>query len=299
MQSRKSSVVSTTSLKHRKFSTTRLQRQAELSLLNEETHASGLGITTKGSNATESFENFSFPSRSPTSTSLARTETGGPSPFDIHPGSRIRGFSCASFSWSPESFSGSFAKPFDEPYNPQSLESGRWFSVVKRTPTGPIDVEHPQEKIQQPAVDARARNVSLHRVYNNACGGRAVKPGGLRELQLETSLATAHANAVLLSESSSLHERQALYVFDFDTSMPNTECFLSDADCLQGNKGLVLRGPPQAFGTIAGLKKYLDTVSHTIGRRFQVLTSQSEPSSTIRIMCVDIHLQISAPLTST
>jgi hypothetical protein len=183
MQSRKSAVVSTTSLKHREFSTTRLQRQAELSLLNEETHASGLSTTTKGSNATESFENLSFPSRSPTSTSLARTETEGPSPFDIHPGSRIRGFSRASFSLSPESVRGNLAKPFDEPYNPQSLESGRRFSVVKRTSTGPIDVKHAQEKIQQPAVDARARNVSLHRVYHSARGRRAVKPGGLRGLQ--------------------------------------------------------------------------------------------------------------------
>jgi hypothetical protein len=65
-------------------------------------------------------------------------------------------------------------------------------------------------------------NVSLHRVYNSARGRRAVKPGGLRGLQLAAWLATAHASAVLLSESFSLHERLALYVFDFDTSMPNT-----------------------------------------------------------------------------
>ena len=147
MQSRKSSVVSTTPARHRKFSATRLQRQAELSLLNEETpRLGGLSIDTKRSNV-ESFENFTFQARAPTNVSLARTDTGGPSPFDAHPGFRLRGFSLSSFPWTSASVRGSFVKPFDEPDDLHSRVSGRRQTVFQRNPTGPIDVESAGEKI--------------------------------------------------------------------------------------------------------------------------------------------------------
>ena len=229
MRSRKSSAVSTVSLGHRKFSTTRLQRQAELSLLNEEIHSSGLTLVTQGSGA-DSFENFSFQARSPTALSIARTETGGPPPFDAHPGSRLRGFSRASFSWTPASVRGSFVKPFDEPEGSHARHADKRYPAVKRTFTGPIDVEHAREQIQQPAIEARDRKVLLRRVYNKAQGRRAVKPGGLRGLQLASSLATAHANALLLHQATKGYERQALYVFDFDTGKATAEHIWTRAD---------------------------------------------------------------------
>lgn len=208
MHSRKSSVVSAASVKHRKFSTTRLQRQAELSLLNEETHP-------RGSEGADSFEYFSFKARS----SLARSDPGGLSPFEFHPGQRVRGFSHASFSWTPESVRGSFVKPFDEPDFSETQNPGRRFPVIKRTQSGPLDVENAQAKIERLALDAKAHNVFLRRVYNRAHGRRAVKPGAFRGLEYISSFATAHANAILLQQPSTIHERQALYVFDFESSM--------------------------------------------------------------------------------
>jgi hypothetical protein len=201
MRSRKSSAVSTASIGHRKFSTTRLQRQAELSLVNEEINSPGLTLVTRGSGA-DSFENFSFQARSPTALSIARTDSGGLSPFDAHPGSRLRGFSRASFSWTPASVRGSFVKPFDEPEGAHARHADKRHSAVKRKFTGPIDVEHAGEQIQQPAIEARAR---------------------LRGVQLASSLATAHANALMSNQATKGYERQALYVFDFDTGKATAE----------------------------------------------------------------------------
>ena len=146
MQSRKSSIVSTTSVRHRKFSATRLQRQAELSLLNEETpHLGGLSIDTKGKNV-DSFENFTFQARAPTFASLSRSDTGGPSPFEAHPGFRMRGFSLSSFPWTSASVRGSFVKPFDEPDDLHGRVSGRRQTVLGRSFTGPVDIESAGEK---------------------------------------------------------------------------------------------------------------------------------------------------------
>jgi hypothetical protein len=200
--------VSAASVKRRKFSATRLQRQAELSLRNEETHP-------RLSEGTESFEYFSLKARS----SSARSDTGDLSPFEIHPGHRVRGYSRASLSWAPESVRGSFVKPFDEPDFSDAQNTGRRFSFVKRTQTGPQDVENAQAKIERPALDAKAHNVFPRRVYNRVRGRRAVKPGAFHGLEYISSFATAHASAILLQQPSTIHERQALYVFDFESGM--------------------------------------------------------------------------------
>lgn len=236
MHRRSSALSMTAVVRDRKFSTTPLQRQAELSQHNEERGVSRLRIDTRGSNAAESLENFSFSGRLPTSLSLARAETGGASPFAFHPGSRILSFPRASLSRIPEPIRRSYTKPFDEP-SPQVAESRSRLAVEKNVSTGPVDVENTHQESQQSAADTRAGRASLRRFYNSARARRAGKPGGWHGIQFMPSLATAHANAGLLHEPPNLQERQALYVFDFNASMLPIPLFSRDTDLLQRRRG--------------------------------------------------------------
>lgn len=209
MASRRASAVSTRSAKQRKYSTDRHQRQAELSIRIEEGRSLRPPLVREEEVSTSFVKDFfSKPQSANVASSLSHADVG-PSPLDIHPGHRVRGFSDAyTEDWVDDK------QHFPEPNAEQQLELEQRGAIFGRFNTD-INAEEAHLRITRSASDARKVKGPIDRLKRLLGGKSVIKPGAYSGLQHAAGLATAHANAVLSQKPAPLFKRRALYVLEY------------------------------------------------------------------------------------
>ncbi|KIX01531.1 uncharacterized protein Z518_09257 [Rhinocladiella mackenziei CBS 650.93] len=253
MASRRSSAISAKSVKQRKYSTDRHQRQAELSIRIEEGRSLRPPLVHEEDVSTSFVQDFFSKPESNTVVSLSHADAG-PSPLDIHPGQRVRGFSEAFDELVASEESVDFKIPFPEPNAEQQLEIEQRAAVFRRTNTD-IDAEQAHLRIAHSTSDARDRNGLVQRVQRLLGQQSVIKPGAFTGLRYAAGLATAHANAIISQKPAPLFTRRALYVLEYDTD----------------ESGVLLCAPPKLCGSVSSLRQHLE---------------ETEPKSLLRLIYV-------------
>ena len=216
-------MVSSRSTKQRKYSTDRHQRQAELSIRIEEGRSLRPPLVREEEVSTSFVKDFfSKPLSDNVASSLSHADAG-PSPLDVHPGQRVRGFSDVFKEPVPDEWF-DFKNPFPEPNAEQQLDLEQRGAVVKRANTD-INAEEAHQRITRSASDARRAKGPVDRLKKLFGRKSVIKPGAYSGLEYAAGLATAHANAILAQKSALLFKRRALYVLEYSAgkiSLPNS-----------------------------------------------------------------------------
>ncbi|EXJ74411.1 uncharacterized protein A1O5_02707 [Cladophialophora psammophila CBS 110553] len=248
MASRRSSTLSTRSVKQRKYSTDRHQRGAELSIRIEEGRSLRPPLVKEEDISTLFAQDFF--SKPPLSKNVAASLTHADTfscPLDIHPGQRVRGFSDAFDDADKHSVvedSLEFKNPFPEPNPQQQLEIEQRAAVFRRVNTD-INAEEAQIRITRSASDARGRggsNRPIDRVRRWLGIKTVIKPGAYSGLKYAAGLATTHATAILSQKPAPLFKRRALYVLEYDVD----------------DQGVLLCAPPKLCESVSSLRKHLE-----------------------------------------
>ena len=220
MASRRASAISVKSAKQRKYSTDRHQRQAELSIRIEEGRSLRPPLVTEEEIPTSFVKDFFSKQQSSNVKSLSRADSG-PSPLDVHPGRRVRGFSAA-FNQLNEEDTVEFKSPFPEPDPEQQLSIEQRAAVFLRVNTE-INSEEAHLRITRPASNARNKNGPINQLLKFLGRKPVIKPGAFSGLEYAAGLATAHANAILSQKPAPIFKRRALYVLDYDIGKPSSQ----------------------------------------------------------------------------
>ena len=207
------SAISVRSAKQRKYSTDRYQRQAELSIRIEEGRSLRPPLVKEEEAPTSFVKDFFSKPQSSNLSSLSRADSG-PSPLDVHPGRRVRGFSAA-FDKLTEDDPVEFKDPFPEPSTEQQLDIEQRAAVFRRVNTD-INAEEAHLRITRSASNARNKNGPIDQLFKFFGRKPVIKPGAFRGLEYAAGLATAHANAILSQKPAPIFKRKALCVLEYD-----------------------------------------------------------------------------------
>lgn len=219
MESRRPSLLSTSTVRQRKYSTDRVLRQAELSARLEE----GRPLALHSAQIDEQPEEDGAERLADQGIkSLTRADTMI-SPFEIHPGQRVSSFPFATVAGVNHKFNFDSKEPWPEPTSAQQEDIERRIAVPNRVDTTSLDFGPAQAQIYRSLSHTVPRH-PLHRLLSwRDKKARTVEPSAVQGLQIAGTMHAVLGLRFVAQKSPEWLRRQQLHVLEYKNGA-SSEC---------------------------------------------------------------------------